>query len=163
MGDQPVRRWITEQLPRGRRLAIIAALGVVLGRQGVGVCQSEWGKPLGDGLFEFRVRLSESEVRTLHGGRSDPASSEADAVLLRVFFHPYGDKIVLLLAGYDKGADPSAKRQQREISVARARLREFTRGRRAPATLGGGVTRAAPRRSFLAWRRSRRPGRPAQP
>ena len=30
----------------------------------------------------------------------------------------YGDKIVLLLHGYDKGADPSPRRQQREIVEA---------------------------------------------
>lgn len=34
-------------------------------------------------------------------------------------------KIVLLLNGYDKGADPSEKRQQREIATARKRLTAF--------------------------------------
>ena len=37
---------------------------------------------------------------------------------------------VLLLHGYDKGADPSARRQQREIAEARRRLRAFREGRR---------------------------------
>ncbi len=46
-------------------------------------------------------------------------------VLIRVFCHAYGSKIVLLLNGYDKAADPSDKRQQREIAVARKRLAEF--------------------------------------
>jgi len=50
------------------------------------------------GLFEFRLRDS--------------------ALLLRVFCHAYGDRIVLLLHGYDKGVDPSDKRQAREIAEA---------------------------------------------
>jgi hypothetical protein len=32
---------------------------------------------------------------------------------------------VLLLSGYDKAGDPSDKRQQREITLARRRLVEF--------------------------------------
>jgi phage-related protein len=47
--------------------------------------------------------------------------------VLRVFCHAYGDRIVLLLGGFDKGADPSAKRQQGEIDVARKRLADFRR------------------------------------
>jgi DNA-binding XRE family transcriptional regulator len=38
-----------------------------------------------------------------------------EAVLLRVVVHFYGDKVVLLLGGYDKGADPKSRRQEREI------------------------------------------------
>jgi hypothetical protein len=34
---------------------------------------------------------------------------------------------VLLVGGYDKGADPSAKRQQKEIALARRRLADFKR------------------------------------
>jgi len=30
--------------------------------------------------------------------------------------------VILLLGGYDKGADPSPKRQKEEIATARARL-----------------------------------------
>lgn len=39
--------------------------------------------------------------------------------------HAYGAKIVLLLNGYDKGTDPSEKRQRNEIAPARRRLTEF--------------------------------------
>ncbi len=37
---------------------------------------------------------------------------------------------MLLLGGYDKGADPNAKRQQREIATARKRLADFKRRER---------------------------------
>ncbi|MCY4620460.1 MAG: hypothetical protein OXD34_01295 [bacterium] len=53
-----------------------------------------------------------------------------EKVLLRVFVHFYGDRIVLLLGGYDKGRYPQKKRQQREIARARKSLRQFKRLRR---------------------------------
>jgi len=46
---------------------------------------------------------------------------------LRGFCHARGDRVVLLLGGYDKGADPSRRRQQREIETARRRLADFLR------------------------------------
>lgn len=61
-----------------------------------------WIRPLGAGLFEFRIR--------------------DENVLIRIFFSYKQGRIVLLLGGYDKGADSSSKRQQREISLARKRL-----------------------------------------
>ncbi|WP_419552514.1 hypothetical protein [Candidatus Poriferisodalis sp.] len=46
-------------------------------------------------------------------------------MLLRVFIHFHGEKIVLLLGGFDKGRFPKAKRQQREINNARKLLTQF--------------------------------------
>jgi len=37
----------------------------------------------------------------------------------------HGDKIVLLVAGYDNLADPSKKRENAEIALARRRLADF--------------------------------------
>ncbi len=45
--------------------------------------------------------------------------------MLRVFCHAYGDKIILLLAAYDKAADPSERREDKEIELARKRRAEF--------------------------------------
>jgi hypothetical protein len=52
-----------------------------------------------------------------------PATKEE--ILLRVYCHAFGDKIVLLLAGYDKLRSPSRKRENDEIALARKRLVEF--------------------------------------
>lgn len=41
------------------------------------------------------------------------------ATCVSVFVAFHGNRIVLLLDGYDKAADPSRKRQQREIAAAR--------------------------------------------
>src|SRR2546430_1881340 len=90
--------------------ALIAGLQRVLCDRGLDVCGTEWGKQLGGGIFEFRIRHTAEEiVHMFGGGASAPAKS--GGVLLRVFCHAYGAKIVLLLHGYDKGADPSEKRQ----------------------------------------------------
>ena len=63
---------------------------------------------------------------------ADPPGVEAprEKVLLRVFVHFYGDRIVLLLGGYDKGRDPKENRQQREIAQARKLLAQFRERKR---------------------------------
>jgi phage-related protein len=104
-GRQPAREWLMSLAP-GKRNIALAAIEVYLGNLGLDVCRTEHGKQLGQGLFEFRIRA-------------------AGGVLLRVFCHAYGDKVVLLLGGYDKGTQSAARRQSREIETARGRLREF--------------------------------------
>jgi hypothetical protein len=59
-----------------------------------------------------------------------PDARDKEPILLRVYCHAFGDKIVLLLAAYDKLASPSKKRESREIALARERLAEFRRRRR---------------------------------
>jgi len=116
-GDRPVLRWIREELTREQRTALGRAMRDVLQEQGIGVCGTEFGRQLGNGLFEFRLRRSAT-------------GSRATRMLLRVFCHAYGNRVVLLVGGYDKGADPSPRRQDDEIAVARGRLADWRRRRR---------------------------------
>lgn len=88
------------------------------------MCGTSWGKRLGEGVFEFRVRHTADEIEKMFGSES-PAAKKGEKVLLRVFCHAHGSKIVLLLHGYDKGEDVSDKRQQKEIAVARRRWTEW--------------------------------------
>ena len=130
-GDEPARRWMQKRLSAPQRRALDAALRLILAVHGIGVCGSTYGRHVGRGLFEFR--LDEDEAILLHkwsqaSAASRPAKS-TDRILLRVFCHAYGDRVVLLLGGYDKGADPGRRRQQREIARARARLDDFLRRR----------------------------------
>jgi hypothetical protein len=108
---------------------MIAAIEQVLSMQGVRVCKSSWGKQLGQGLFEFRVRHTAAEIRRMFGGepQSRPGEHEGPPgrIVLRAFCHAYGNRIVLLVGGDDKGEHLSAKRQQQEIRTARQRLRAF--------------------------------------
>jgi hypothetical protein len=127
-GRQPFRRFL-DGLDLTKRLAMIAAIEQILAKQGSAVCNSSWGKSLGKGLFEFRVRHTATEIRRMFNGDPSPGPHDQEGppgkVVLRAFCHAYGDQIVLLLGGYDKGEDASAKRQQKEIQTARKRLIAF--------------------------------------
>jgi hypothetical protein len=125
-GNEPVRRWATEDLDPSQQRALAAALEEVLAHLGVGVCATEFGKMLGGGLFELRIRQDAAQILARAGRRVESGGGPSRAkILLRVFCHAHGSRIVLLLGGYDKGRDPSPKRQQREIETARKRLREW--------------------------------------
>ncbi|WP_320669572.1 hypothetical protein [Patulibacter defluvii] len=125
-GDQPVLRWLRDELTPTQRRAIGVALREILEIEGVGVCRGSYGKQLGGGLFEFRLCHDAGEIlRSV--GKPARAEPHGERVLLRVFCHAYGDRLILLLGGYDKGADPSTRRQQREIAEARSRLIDFRR------------------------------------
>lgn len=138
-GTEPVRRFL-DSLSEDKRNALAAALTFVLARTGLDVCGSEWGKQLGHGLAEFRLRHGEREVIAGHGPAEaeDLPESSPEKIVLRVFFHAHGNRLILLLSGYDKGANPSTRQQQREIARARTYLKEWQaaqgRQRRAPGS-----------------------------
>jgi len=69
---------------------------------------------------------------------SDDAAAKSETILLRVFCTA-GQKIILLLNGYDKGQDDSARRQQREIEKARKLLREFRVRKNGPSYVVGHI------------------------
>ena len=95
---------------------------------GIDICQGEWGKALGKGLYEFRIRRSLNTILNEYGQPNDKqrlATFPDHQVLLRVFCTFHGSKIVLLLGGYDKGKDPSPKRQQKEIQRAQKQLTQW--------------------------------------
>lgn len=100
-----------------------AAIDHVLKFYGIDICRNEWGKNLGGGLYEFRVRRSLGAILGEFGppGAADELSprERARRPLLRVFCTFHGERIVLLLGGYNKRTDPSPKRQNKEIRKAR--------------------------------------------
>ncbi len=128
-GDEPVLDWL-RSLDSAKRRAIGVAMHEILAKMGVEVCGTEFGKQLGQGLFEFRVRQPADQVlaRAGHAKKGGGVGDEKN-ILLRVYCHAYADRVILLVAGYDKGKDASAKRENKEIALARKRLVEF-RGRR---------------------------------
>lgn len=128
-GATPVENWL-DSLDEVKQVAALRSLSLILGTMGLETCNTEYGKPLGQGLYEFRLRHDANEVMR-RAGRLDLAAhfgiAADERVLLRVFFHPYGDRRILLLGGYDKGADSGERRQQQEISWARRRLSDWRR------------------------------------
>ena len=124
-GSEPCTTF-AEELDDFTWVALDAAITQVLAVRGVELVRTEWLKPLGEGLHEFRVRHDASEITNMFGGEGADEAANAisppRAILLRVFVHFHGDRVILLLSGYDKGVEPSDKRQQREISRARKYL-----------------------------------------
>jgi len=123
-----------EGLAAHQRAALLAALEAILGEQGIGVVGTQYGKSLGQGLYEFRVRHTYAEIARRFPSVADrvpaPDGRAQERILLRAFFHPYGDRLILLLAGYDKGRDTSPRREDREIVRARRYLADFRSNRR---------------------------------
>jgi len=110
-------------------VALDVAIDRVLSSRGLELVRTEWLKALGGGLREFRVRHDAAEVARMFGGDPPTVEGRPEKVLLRVFVHFHGDKVVLLLWGYDKGKDTKSRRQQREIAEARRLLEQFKRRR----------------------------------
>ena len=105
------------------QVVLDAAITKVLAFEGPAICESEWGKALGRGLYEFRIRKSLDAILKSHGVAQ--ARGGKRPVLLRVFCAFERGRVVLLLGGYDKGKDSSVSRQQREIAAARRVLAEW--------------------------------------
>jgi hypothetical protein len=123
-GSRPFEKWAEALAPRDRR-ALVAAIDELLVPLGPGICATPWGRHLGQGLFELRIaRVAAS------GGRPSPAEpAQSHRMLLRVFCHACGDRVVVLLGGYDKLRQPKRREQDRQIRRARRRLADLQRRR----------------------------------
>ena len=112
-GREPVREWLND-LPRDVKRWVGFMMRAQLQSFGPDVCKTTFGKNLGGGLYEFR--LKEDQLSTNEGPRD---------VLYRIFFTAHGDQLILLLHAYDKGERPQASYQERMIQTARQRLRDL--------------------------------------
>jgi phage-related protein len=123
-GHEPVLDWLRRLAPRKRR-AIGVAMFEILQHEGPHVVGTNFGKALGGGVFEFRLDQDAAQVLSRKGKSAKSEAVDAARILLRVFCHAHGDRIVLLLGGYDKGERPGARHQQAQIELAKARLRDW--------------------------------------
>ncbi len=128
-GRFPVHEWIKTELTGYQRRALGTAMSEILQMVGKDVCKSEYGKNLGGGLYEFRLRQDSDEIVAKFTTRPPDGERDESKILLRVFFHPHGNHVLLLLAGYDKGRDPGDKREDKEIRLARKRLTHYRSGK----------------------------------
>ena len=85
-GRPVVRDWL-RSLSLTKKQVLGSAMSHVLQRLGVGVCGTEFGKQLGQGLFEFRLRQKPGDVQNLKGAKKLPP----EEILMRVFCHAHGD------------------------------------------------------------------------
>jgi putative component of toxin-antitoxin plasmid stabilization module len=125
-GVEPVRAFLKSlkrREDRAKKLAVATAIERILKVYGTDVCLSQWGKNLGRGLYEFRIRHTAEEIERLFvASEAEVGVSQPDSpskILIRIFFMTSGKQIILLLSGYDKGSSPSPRREQEEIEKAR--------------------------------------------
>lgn len=125
-GRSPFGKWF-EKLPEYEQAIVHATIEHVLEPLGMDICETTWGKSLGDGLYELRIRTSLNVILNKGASDTDPVSigGGEKTILLRIFCTFHGKRIVLLFQGYDKGKDPSKRRQQSEIKVARKHLKAW--------------------------------------
>ena len=125
-GEVPYLAWFLHDLSRPKQLAAKAGVERILAYLGSDIVSTEWGDNIGDGVFELRIRRIAAEVEAWwrnHYGLPEPEPEPHEEILLRIWFHPYGGKRILLLRGFDKAGQPN--REQAEILKAKASLREW--------------------------------------
>ena len=127
-GRKPVEKWI-DGLSAQKAEAVIVALQEVLGVNGITLASSAWLKSLGKGLYEFRIRHSASEIKSMYKAANKGLEGGAEAILLRIFVAFEGEKLIVLLGAYDKGKNDKQGFQQAQIEIARKRLRDWKRRR----------------------------------
>jgi hypothetical protein len=128
-GNEPALTFM-RSLPPLKRRAMGVAINEVLRFDGPGVAEGNMGRNLGQGLYEFRLDQNAEQILRRKGKAAKP-ESEKGKILLRLFFHPHGDRLILLLCGYDKGEQPSKQHQQAEIESARKLLKRWQSSEKA--------------------------------
>lgn len=123
-GRRPVEKWL-ESLTDLKREAAVAAIQIILKSRGIDLIQTKWLKPLGSGLFEFRIRHSALQIIQLYQMSGYEGKQIREKVLLRIFLTFHGERLIVLLGAYDKSKDTSPRNQSRQIALSRKRLKEF--------------------------------------
>jgi hypothetical protein len=125
-GHCPFGAWFGK-LDEYEQVVVDAGISKILEPLGMSICDTEWGKPLGGGLYEVRIRRKLSAIRTWGAPVEDaePVPAGERSVLLRLFVAFQGDRVVLLFQGYNKGKDPSERWQAKEIETARKHLKAW--------------------------------------
>lgn len=161
-GFQPFGQFF-KSLPEVKQLLLEQTISGPLSVLGIEICQEKsHGRQLGKGVFEVKTEATESEVIQFFVERDLPLPQGVGGdVMLRTFCHAYGEKRILLLHGYDKGLQPKARQQNKEIQKARKHLTAWQEAnkrqraadrKRPPAAQELAVrARAALARTFSAW------------
>ena len=123
VGNCPFEIWFLKKLSKIEQLIVRAAINEYLVAILSDNLISPAIKPIGSGLFEFRISMSRSEIVRLakqagisHGGQSK--------VLIRVFFTLGRNRTVVIIGGYNKLRHPKKGAQQLSIKHAQRQLKE---------------------------------------
>jgi len=108
--------------------ALSAAIELVLVPNGMELIGTPWLKHVEKGIFEFRIKYSAFDIKAMYKSLEINIPMPPAKILIRIFIHFHGSKIVLLLNGYDKARNDKSKKQQSEIKLARLRLQRWRAG-----------------------------------
>lgn len=100
------------------------ALREILAVKGLDLIHTDWLKKVATGVWELRVGQTTSAVYS-RAGHDKPPEAIHQKLLIRVFVSFVDDRLVVLLNAYNKGRDPSALRQAREINKAKKILSQW--------------------------------------
>ena len=125
-GKRPVATWM-DSLSDEKFAALNKANQNILAVQGIQLSATSWLKPLGEGLYEFRIRHQASEIEGMYKSKGRKPPKSKNSISIREFITFDKGKVILLLGAYDKGRDPSRKTQQKQISLAQKRLKDWKR------------------------------------
>ncbi|CAB5073198.1 MAG: hypothetical protein F2951_02155 [Actinobacteria bacterium] len=110
--------------------ALSAAIELVLVPNGLKLIGTHWLKHVEKGIFEFRIKYSAADIKAMYANLEINSPMPPAKILIRLFIHFHGSKIILLLNGYDKARNDKPKRQQMEIKLARLRLQRWRAGKK---------------------------------
>ena len=127
-GDSPVERWLQELDPVAA-YALGSAMDGLLQQSGPLLCvlRPQYASSLGGGLYEFRFQdLTEDLLRQLGKKARRSLLESPQKVLFRVFFHPHGDKVLLLSAATTR---PSIRARPTRMPRSRSHESAWRTGR----------------------------------
>lgn len=124
-GKCPFASWVRNNLSEAEVTALDTAIQKILIPNGNTLSSSKWLTPLGRGLYEFRISHTSTEIKGFYKQKGLVPHKSPEKILLRVFVHFYGKKVILILGGYSKGAHSEKRYQQQQINYARKLLKEW--------------------------------------
>ncbi len=99
-----------------------ASIDKILLIHGLELVDGDLIKNLGGGLYEFRVGPTTTRMMN-RAGNSDMDTHQK--IALRVFLSFEGNRLIVILGSYDKGANDSKSRQQSAIAQSRRLLKAW--------------------------------------
>lgn len=125
---QSFKSWM-DSLDDVKFAALSAAIELVLTRKGLELVGTPWLRHVEKGIFEFRIKYSAADIKAMYASQGLNAPLPPAKILLRLFIHFHGTRVILLLNGYDKARNDKSTKQQAEIKIAKVRLQRWQESR----------------------------------
>jgi hypothetical protein len=111
VGFSPFLSWLHHDEDPDVQVIVYRYLNYLLAKKGTGIIGSKYLKPLGNHLFQLRIK--------------EYADDQQIKFLIRIYLCFDFTQGVHILSGYNKGRDDSRERQSQEIEKARGLLRKW--------------------------------------